>query len=276
MATFLGLGTSVLFGNTVRASTELLTDFIAPIEPNDTITIDGNVVIDGNVSSDAINMNVTETNIGVGAGVTTLGQENTFVGASTGAANTIGGSNVFVGQESGKFNTTGSANTFLGNTAGENNTSGDDNVFVGAGAGRFVTTGQDNVFVGLNAGVDIVTGSRNVCLGFSTRGDAALDGCVLIGHDAGENNTTDDRLMIDNTNTNEPLIDGDFAANTLQINGAVTLGTDGSTPVHRLNTTVVASPGLAVGAGEAPPANPVTWLEIHINGTTDFYIPLYQ
>lgn len=41
MSSFLGLGTSVLFGNTVRASTVLLTDCIEPITPGGTIKIIG-------------------------------------------------------------------------------------------------------------------------------------------------------------------------------------------------------------------------------------------
>ena len=340
MSTFLGLGTSVLFGNTVRASTELLTDLIRPISPNDT------VVIDGNVQSDNINLTATETNIGVNVTHTTAGQDNTFVGGGAGENNTTGDDNTFLGRAAGNMNTTGednvfvgtsagfsntsgSRNTYVGRSAGVTNSSGDNNTFVGrlagndnttgdnntfigqasalanttgrlntflgSGSGNNNTTGDQNTFLGFNAGLDNTTGVGNVCIGNQARGpetggdnviigdgagfnvDLALTGCVLLGHDAGANNTVDDRLMIDNTDTDDPLINGDFAANTLQINGVATLGQSGNTTnVHAINGLINTSASVT-GSGDATlvlPTNAVAYLNLDVNGTT-YQIPMF-
>jgi len=85
-----------------------------------------------------------------------------------------------------------------------------------------------------------------------------LSGCVLIGNEAGALNTTDNRLMIDNTTTTEPLIDGDFAGDTLQLNATTTVGKTGDTTVHGINTPVVAV--------SADPST--TAINISLNGTT--------
>ena len=71
------------------------------------------------------------------------------------------------------------------------------------------TTGDGNVAIGQNAGQRNTTGSNN----------------VFLGKDAGNNanhESLSDRLVISNSNTTTPLIDGDFNAATLNVNGALT------------------------------------------------------
>ena len=89
--------------------------------------------------------------------------------------------------------------------------------------------------------------------------------CVILGFNAGTNNTLDNRLMVDNSTTNEPLLDGNFSSNTLQVNGTATLGQTGNVSnVHNIN-------GLVDNNGNAI----VQYLVVNINGQ-QFRIPLYN
>jgi len=336
MSTFLGFGTGVFFGNTVRASTCLIADnlcstspgiVIQPIQgaglgathllnssanPVDVSTsaapTAGQILI-ATGATNAVWMDDPGPGDVVGPGASTdnaiarfdgttgkLIQNSTieiddggnFQGATikTLASSTSLGRNTgippanstFIGVDVGLF-TTGTNNTFIGTDTGSSNNTGSDNTFVGTSAGSGNTTGQDNIFIGQNAGLGNTTESANIYIGNGAGNSATGLNCLLIGRNAGVTNGTNDRLMIDNTGTgtNEPLIDGDFANNTLQINGAVTLGTNGSTDVHRINTTITDTPGLTgTGTAESLPTDPDSWLEININGITPYYIPLYQ
>lgn len=264
MATFLGLGTSVLFGNTVRASTEVLTDFIAPLEPNDTVTITGNLVVEGSISNDDIRLTATETNIGVNVGQSTAGQDNTFVGSSSGnaitsgvnntflgtrsgVAITTGVDNTFIGTDAGTATTIGENNTFVGNESGEFNVDGNNNTFIGEGAGNRNSDGDNNVYLGNRAGFLNLTGSDNTFLGYRAGQSSSASGCVLIGHDAGLINFASNRLMIDNTSTNAPLIDGNFSSRNVILNGDVQLGTIGGSDVVDFRTTVAGAAGASAG-----------------------------
>lgn len=71
--------------------------------------------------------------------------------------------------------------------------------------------------------------------------------------------------MIDNTNTNEPLIDGNFGNDTLRVNGQVTIGTELTTPTHKIN-------GLVDNNGNAI----VAYLVVEINNLGIRRIPLYN
>ncbi|MEK7813010.1 MAG: hypothetical protein AAB296_04550, partial [Candidatus Desantisbacteria bacterium] len=88
------------------------------------------------------------------------------------------------------FSTPGDYNTFLGNTAGYNNTEGAFNTFLGYGAGHNNITGNNNLFLGYNAGYS-ETGSN--------------------------------KLYIDNSDTTNPLIWGDFETDGVKINGSLTV-----------------------------------------------------
>jgi len=114
------------------------------------------------------------------------------VGKSSGSNITTGEGNVCVGAESGRLNTEGNNNTFIGAEAGENNTTGNRNTFIGRATGHSNQTGSGNVFIGRHAGY---------------------------------NETASDRLYIDNSQTDSPLIWGDFANNRVVINGNETHNT---------------------------------------------------
>ncbi|RLD74169.1 MAG: hypothetical protein DRJ07_19920, partial [Bacteroidetes bacterium] len=171
---------------------------------------------------------------------------NTAVGYQAGFSVTNWQGGAFLGWEAGKF-TTGRQNVFLGATAGRAFTTGDDNVCIGGGAGGsndspFVeATGDKNIFIGYQTGYKsgpaahnvivghqtafggtYITGSNNVYLGegAGNQSGSASDN-VFIGFNAGLNETASDRLYIANSDTDFPLIYGDFELSRLAFNGSV-------------------------------------------------------
>ena len=67
----------------------------------------------------------------------------------------------------------GDDNTGIGSSAGAAVTSGDGNTFVGKEAGLIVTTGDNNVTIGYQAGDELTTGSNNIILGANTSASSA-------------------------------------------------------------------------------------------------------
>lgn len=131
------------------------------------------------------------TYLGLGAGSTGNGTQNTFLGYQAGLANATGTDNVFVGGNAGKSNTDGSFNLFVGGNAGQANTTGRENLFFGAGSGYTNTTGTFNTFVGLNSGFANTNGQNNVFFG-QRAGFANTTGSfnMFMGASTGAANTT--------------------------------------------------------------------------------------
>ncbi|MFH2143458.1 MAG: tail fiber domain-containing protein, partial [Bacteroidota bacterium] len=169
----------------------------------------------------------------------TLGYSNCFLGHLAGLNNIGGYRNVFIGQEAGYNNLDGFYNIFLGYRAGMANTSGSHNDFIGYQSGVTNTTGWTNVFVGSFTGYDNLTGFDNVFLGASS-GANNIDGFqnvyigvqaglnnnngdknVFIGYQAGGSETGSNRLYINNSNSADPLIYGQFDNNRVGINDGV-------------------------------------------------------
>ncbi len=159
----------------------------------------------------------TTTNVGEGSG--TNGTDNTNIGYQAGTNTTTGFSNTFVGSVSGSSNTAGRNNTFLGDSAGQSNITGNGNVYVGHDAMTSNQTGHNNVVVGNRAGSSNTAGSINVFLGNRAGMNNQGFGNIFIGDRAGEFESGNDKLYIDNTQTNTPLIHGDFTNDLLSING---------------------------------------------------------
>ena len=116
--------------------------------------------------------------------------DNTFIGEMSGGAISTGSANTFLGDEAGKINTTGSGNTFAGRSAGASHGTGNNNTYLGARTGLFKASGSGNVF---------------------------------IGNDAGSYATGDNKLYIDNSDTNSPLIYGEFDNDLVQMNADLDL-----------------------------------------------------
>jgi hypothetical protein len=93
----------------------------------------------------------------------------------------------------------------IGKNAMNDSTDAHRSVCVGTGAGEKLTTGTDSVLIGYHAGDSIVD----------------VNGCVCIGSNAGGLNTTANLLYIENTNSETPLIGGDFTNNRVGINRAI-------------------------------------------------------
>jgi len=180
------------------------------------------------------------TFIGAKAGAgNNYGVNNTFMGYEAGASNTQGDENVFMGYRAGANNIHGTTNTFVGNNAGFYNTDGSNNTFVGATAGAQSRKGHYNTFVGNNAGYQNAEGSynaffgvqagywcngrENVCIGgFAGYRNESGVGNVFIGYSAGQEERQSNRLYIDNSSVEIPLIYGEFDNNLIRINGNFT------------------------------------------------------
>ena len=136
---------------------------------------------------------------------------------------TISGDNVFIGDEAGAPTTTGSGNIAIGREAGKQISSGNNNTLLGLGAGEVFTTGKRNAVFGAGALSFNTVGDENVALGFSAGRLNTGTGNVFIGNDAGYFSSGNNQLFIANTNTNAPLIHGNFQDKMVTINEDLTV-----------------------------------------------------
>ncbi len=121
---------------------------------------------------------------------------NTY-GTAIGSNAKTGGYGVAVGSSAGDSNAGG---TYIGYNAGGNN--GSNNTVVGGGAGK--GSGSYNVSVGESSGSSMTTGASNVLIGYSS-------GSALT--------TESNKLYIENSNSDAPLIYGEFDNDIVRING---------------------------------------------------------
>lgn len=136
--------------------------------------------------------------------ISEVGNYNLFIGNNSGTDITIGDYNTFLGIGSGAVNTEGYYNTLIGKGTGAANLVGDYNTYIGAEAGNKNIYNQ-NTMIGYRAGINNVNGSSN----------------VFIGYLAGSNETGSNKLYIENSNSLNPLIYGDFTNDTVKINGVL-------------------------------------------------------
>lgn len=86
-------------------------------------------------------------------------------------------------------------------------------------------TGAGNVAIGTEAAFQNTSGRFNLALGYrALRQNTSGEGNIAIGYNAGFNETGSNKLYIDNSNTNTPLIWGDFANDVTNINGKLGIG----------------------------------------------------
>ncbi|MFC1569084.1 tail fiber domain-containing protein [bacterium] len=154
----------------------------------------------------------------------TIGSTNTAIGIAALNANTEGDANTACGVLALYNNTTGNNNTANGNQALYNNTSGWDNTAYGVGALHHNTTGNYNTAIGYQANVYNQAGSFNTIIGHGAgcgTSDHDKSGNVFLGYQAGYNETGDNKLYIENSESSTPLIGGDFATDEIYLNGTV-------------------------------------------------------
>jgi hypothetical protein len=148
----------------------------------------------------------SNTLVGVGAGTSSNGSFNTYVGDRSGIDDSSGVYNTFVGNQSGQHNQSGYYSTYLGAYAGSANTNGQFNNALGAFAGYSNSSGNFNVYLGSQSGQNNVAGSNN----------------IFIGNAAGYTETGSNRLYIDpcldGAPCTNPFIYGEFDTNLLKIN----------------------------------------------------------
>ena len=227
----------------MRAGTGKYTDFspdnifIGLSSGNTASPGSGNVFIGNDTGTNAAG-SFFSTFIGAYAGANaTGGFRNTFVGYGSGQFNSDGYSNTFYGDYSGRNNTGGYYNNYFGKDAGYNNTTGHSNSALGYGAGygasdaaynynsiigthaaRLLTTGSSNVIMGYYSAYRSTTGSNNVYIGEKS-GYENLTGTgnIFLGYNSGYNETGSNRLYIDNSSTNYPLIYGEFTGDRMVV-----------------------------------------------------------
>jgi hypothetical protein len=164
--------------------------------------------------------------IGNSAGRYTKGDANTYVGrgvASQFAQTTASARNTAIGEFAMGRVTTGDDNNAFGSNALTNLRTGNNNVVVGGYALGSLTTGSNNTVIGVLA-AQSNNGDNNVYIGHQTAYFHTGSRNIFIGADAGYGfSGTDSRLVIHHNGDNDPLIHGDFAVDSLRINGSMSV-----------------------------------------------------
>ncbi|MBN1781151.1 tail fiber domain-containing protein [bacterium] len=143
------------------------------------------------------------------------GQYNTALGMGALSSLETGWNNTACGWKTMGSHVSGYGNTAYGIAALLSNTSGHGNCTIGSSADSNNETGSNNTIIGTQAGQGTSAHSKS--------------GCVLIGYQAGYNETSDNRLYIDNSNTSVPLIWGDFTNNRMVVSGNASHNTSNRT-----------------------------------------------
>ena len=166
---------------------------------------------------------VTNTAVGYSALLlNTTANNNTAVGGYSLRGNTTGYSNTAVGYLALTNNSTGEGNDAFGLSALGTNTTGFGNSAFGDSSLHANSTGNGNVAVG-SAALYTTTGNSNVAVGYQAGNKNTGSGNVFLGYQAGFSELGSNMLYIDNSQTSSPLIYGDFAADTIKINGSLSI-----------------------------------------------------
>ncbi|WP_435579842.1 hypothetical protein [Gilvibacter sp.] len=233
----IALGSSVLDANTtgngnVGIGSTSLTDLtsgdnntaIGTNSLNDLSSGSNNTVV-GFGALESATTTSNNTAIGSAAMQTGSGGANTAVGVN--ALRRVSGSgNTSIGTNSGLNVLSGTSNTLVGTLSAASLDSGTSNTIIGEGAAPGLTTGGLNIIIGQGAGSSGNSrGFRNTLIGTqsATSLTTTSSGNVFIGFQAGALETGSDQLYIDNSNTSDPLIHGDFNTNRIRFNGFVNI-----------------------------------------------------
>lgn len=137
----------------------------------------------------------------------------------------IKGKNFFMGETSGMKNTLGDENIFMGYYSGSESVSASGNLALGHWAGGNITEATQNVILGNLSAYNTSLGSKNTFLGFaSAYTNISGSSNVFIGYEAGYNEAGSNKLYIQNSRLENPLIYGDFSSKELILNANVSIG----------------------------------------------------
>lgn len=145
---------------------------------------------------------------------------NVLIGPGTGRNLEYSYSNLFVGNGAGQQMISGEGNIMLGEAAGAQVSEAYSNILIGNYSG-YAVGGSNNVMLGNSAGSGNNNGSSNVFLGASAGYGNNGSGNVFLGSSAGYSEEGSNKLVIENTSSNTPLIWGDFSNDQLRINAEV-------------------------------------------------------
>jgi len=134
------------------------------------------------------------------------GEENIIIGASAGGS-ISSGENTIIGHQAGNSLTSGVYNTVLGHTAFISATTATRTVALGNSSLESLVTGLCNVGIGYLAGSNLANGSGNIYIGDSAGPASAVDQC--------------NKLYINNSESDTPLILGDFSSGQVTFNSQV-------------------------------------------------------
>ena len=155
------------------------------------------------IGSRALNVNIADDNLAIGMDALQL--------------NSTGNNNTAIGYGSLNLNQTGSLNMAIGTAALSQQTAGDFNVGIGWGAGYGNSSGSGNIAIGSYSLFSAGTRSNSLAIGFQAGRNATGSNNIFIGNSSGFNETTSNKLYIANSNTDMPLIFGDFSAKYVTI-----------------------------------------------------------
>lgn len=192
--------------------------------------------------------------MGQGAGASITDANYTFTAINSNMANFTGSG----GGDSGNYN------IGIGYQGLYNMSTGDDNIAIGFrsgfGSGATQSGMTGNVLVGRETGFSLATNSKRN---------------VMLGYQAGYNETGSDKLYVSSGPSTTPLIKGDFAAQTLNINGLLTISS-ATTSVSIVGSTATGSGSLLLGSNSpcGTLTGPATWIALKIsNDGNTYYIP---
>ena len=179
--------------------------------------------------------------LGTNSGTNDDGTDNRNTGLGQGALAAVsnGQYNVGIGYASLKNISTGIGNVSIGLNSLFSSISGNYNIALGQGSQYYLTDGKNNIAIGFQANINNSSGQDNTIIGHLAGGGGSShskSGNVFLGFSAGFNETSDNKLYIENSSSASPLIWGDFTADSVKINGGLEVTSKIKTPLIQVTT----------------------------------------
>lgn len=156
---------------------------------------------------------------------------NTLIGHEAGrfaSASNYGGKlegNVAIGGSTLSYAALGLGNVAIGNSTFRNAGSLQNNIALGNNVGASFASGNNNVLIGGDAVTNTSQGNNNTVIGSKAATTLNGQNNVIIGYMAADSlsGSYSNKLIISNSNTKKPLIDGEFEQKKLTVNGKLSV-----------------------------------------------------